>query len=189
MTIATMNLEGQTTSAAESNFLVPNATFFFELFAFLIVLWVLAKWVVPPISKAMTERQERIRRQFEEMEEATASAKAAEEELRSQMVEARHEASRIREEAREQGSSIAAEMREQAQAEAQRIVETAKSQLEAERQQVLNQLRGEVGALAASLASRIVGESLDDDERQRRTVERFISELESADASTTRQAR
>ena len=189
MTIATMNLEGQTPSAAESNFLVPNATFFFELFAFLIVLWVLAKWVVPPINKAMSERQERIRHQFEEMEQATASAKQAEEELRAQMVEARHEATKIREDAREQGSAIIAEMREQAQAESQRIVDTAKAQLEAERQQVLNQLRGEVGAIATNLAGRIVGESLDDDERQRRTVDRFISELESTEAGTTGQAR
>jgi F-type H+-transporting ATPase subunit b len=173
-------------TVAEENFLVPNATFIFELVAFAIILFVLAKWVVPPINKAMTERQERLRRQFEEMEEATSSAKQAEEDLRAQMVEARHEATRIREEAREQGHAIVAEMREQAQAEAQRIVETAQAQLEAERQQVVNQLRGEVGTLATELAGRIVGESLDDDERQRRTVERFISELEGAD-DTTRQ--
>jgi F-type H+-transporting ATPase subunit b len=50
----------------------------------------------------------------------------------------------------------------------------------------VNQLRGEVGSLATELASRIVGESLDDDERQRRVVDRFISELESSD-TTTRQ--
>jgi F-type H+-transporting ATPase subunit b len=183
--IATTNADDQMV-AAESNFLVPNATFIFELLAFLLVLWVLAKWVVPPINKAMSERQERIRRQFEEMEEATASAKQAEEDLRAQMVDARHDASRIREEAREQGAAIVTEMREQAQAEAQRIVETAKAQLEAERQQVVNQLRAEVGTLATELASRIVGESLDDDERQRRVVDRFISDLEGAD-TTTRQ--
>jgi F-type H+-transporting ATPase subunit b len=185
MRIATTDPADST--VAESNFLVPNATFIFELVAFLIVLYVLAKWIIPPINKAMTERQERIRRQFDDMEEATASAKQAEEDLRSQMVEARHEASRIREEAREQGTAIIAEMREQAQAEAQRIIETAQAQLEAERQQVVNQLRGEVGSLATDLASRIVGESLDDDERQSRVVERFIDELEGAD-STTRQA-
>jgi F-type H+-transporting ATPase subunit b len=184
MRIATTNLADGT--SAEENFLVPNATFFFELIAFAIILYVLAKWVIPPVNKAMSERQERIRRQFEEMEEATASAKRAEEDLRAQMADARHDASRIREEAREQAAAIATEMREQAQAEAQRIVETAKAQLEAERQQVVNQLRGEVGSLATELASRIVGESLDDDERQRRVVDRFISELESAD-TTTRQ--
>ncbi len=182
MRIATMNLADNT--SAEENFLVPNATFFFELIAFAIILYVIAKWIIPPVNKAMAERQERIRRQFEEMEEATASAKQAEEDLRAQMADARHDASRIREEAREQAAAIATEMREQAQAEAQRIVETAKAQLEAERQQVVNQLRGEVGSLATELASRIVGESLDDDERQRRVVDRFISELESADTST-----
>jgi F-type H+-transporting ATPase subunit b len=187
MRIATTNLADRT--VAEENFLIPNATFFFELVAFAIILFVLAKWVVPPINKAMSERQERLRRQFEEMEQATASAKEAEEELRSQMVEARHEASRIREEAREQGAAIVTEMREHAQAEARRIVETAQAQLEAERQQVVNQLRGEVGTLATDLAGRIVGESLDDDERQRRTVERFIGELESAESETTRQGR
>lgn len=182
MRIATTNLDDRT--VAEENFLIPNATFFFELVAFAIILFVLAKWVIPPINKAMTERQERLRHQFDEMEQATASAKQAEEDLKAQMVEARHEASRIREEAREQGASIVTEMREQAQAEAQRIIETAQAQLEAERQQVVNQLRGEVGTLATELAGRIVGESLDDDERQRRTVERFISDLESADATT-----
>ncbi|HYJ66543.1 MAG TPA: F0F1 ATP synthase subunit B [Nocardioidaceae bacterium] len=185
MRIDTTNLADRT--VAEENFLVPNATFFFELLAFVIILYVLAKWIVPPINKAMSERQERIRRQFDEMEEATASAKQAEEDLRAQMVEARHDASRVREEAREQGAAIVAEMREQAQAEAQRIVETAQAQLEAERQQVVNQLRGEVGTLATELAGRIVGESLNDDERQRRTVERFINELEGAD-DKTRQA-
>ena len=188
MRIAT-SVDERIVAAEDDNFLIPNATFFFELVAFAIILFVLAKWVIPPINKAMTERQERLRRQFEEMEQATASAKQAEEDLRAQMVEARHEASRIREEAREQGASIVAEMREQAQAEAQRIVEAARAQLEAERQQVVNQLRGEVGALAVDLASRIVGETLDDDERQRRTVERFIGELEGADTSATGQAR
>jgi F-type H+-transporting ATPase subunit b len=187
MRIATTDLADRT--VAEENFLIPNATFFFELVAFAIILFVLAKWVIPPINRAMTERQERLRRQFEEMEEATASAKQAEEDLRNQMVEARHEASRIREEAREQGAAIVTEMREQAQADAQRIVETAQAQLEAERQQVVNQLRREVGALAVELAGRVVGETLDDDERQRRTVDRFISELEGAEARAPEEAR
>src|SRR5680860_20761 len=49
---------------------------------------------------------------------------------------------------------------------------------QAERVQVLQQLRTEVGSVATTLASRIVGESLDDEVRQKRTVERFIAELE-----------
>jgi F-type H+-transporting ATPase subunit b len=167
------------------NFLVPNATFIVELIAFALLLWVLGRYVLPPLNKAMTGRQERIRQQFEEAEEAKAAANAAEEEYRAALTEARHEAARIREEAREQGASIVTELREQAHAESARITAAAHAQIEAEKQQVLTQLRGEVGALATTLAGRIVGESLEDEARQRRTVERFIDEVESADSATS----
>jgi F-type H+-transporting ATPase subunit b len=73
--------------------------------------------------------------------------------------------------------------RAQAQAEARRITEAAQAQIENDRQQAFQQLRGEIGRLAVDLASRIVGESLEEEARQRRTVERFLSELEAAPAS------
>lgn len=166
------------TNQAVSNFLVPNATFFVELIAFVIILWVLGRYVVPIVNKAMTDRQARIKKQFDDLEQAQAKAESAEREYRSQLVEARHEAARIREDAREQGAAIIAEMREQAQAESQRIIKHANSQLAAERQQVVQQLRTEMGSMATTLAGRIVGESLDDDARRSRTVERFIASLE-----------
>ncbi|HEY0133515.1 MAG TPA: F0F1 ATP synthase subunit B, partial [Nannocystis sp.] len=107
-------------------------------------------------------------------------------ELLLQLGEAKHEAARIREEAREQGSQIVAEMRAQAQSEAGRIVEHGKAQIEAERQQAVTSLRAEVGTLATGLAGRIVGESLDDEARQSRVVERFLAELEASDQGVPR---
>ena len=126
--------------------------------------------------------------QVRRAEEAKATAEAAEQEYRSQLVEARHEAARIREEAREEGAAIIAEMREQAQSEAARIVKHAHLQIDAERQQVVQQLRTQVGTMATTLAGRIVGESLEDDERRNRTVERFIATLESQDSDERRGA-
>ena len=164
--------------AMEQNFLVPNGTFFVELFAFAIMVFILAKYVIPPINKAMTARQEAIRQQFADLDQAKSEAHAAEEEFRAQIADARHEAARIREEAREQGAAIIAEMREQAQAEAQRIVEHAHTQIEADRKSAVASLRNEVGTLATSLAGRIVGESLDDEARQSRVVDRFLDELD-----------
>ncbi|MCW2779985.1 MAG: synthase subcomplex subunit, partial [Marmoricola sp.] len=160
------------------NFLVPNGTFFVEVIAFAIIVYILGKYVIPPINKAMTARQEAIRSQFAELDEAKAKAESAEHEFRSQIADARHEAAKIREEAREQGAVIVAEMREQAQAEAGRIVEHGHAQLAADRQQAFTSLRGEVGTLATTLAARIVGESLDDDERSSRVVDRFLADLE-----------
>jgi F-type H+-transporting ATPase subunit b len=165
----------------ESNFLVPNGTFFVELLAFAIILYLLGKYVIPPINKAMTARQDAIRQQFTDLDQAKADAKSAEEEFRAQIADARHEAARIREEAREQGAAIIAEMREQAQAEAARIVEHAHSQIDADRQQAVTSLRAEVGTLATELAGRIVGEALEDQARQSRVVDRFLADLETAD--------
>jgi F-type H+-transporting ATPase subunit b len=173
----------RTTNLAASNFLVPNGTFIVELIAFLMVLGVLAKWVIPRINKAMTGRQEAIKHEFAELEQAKADARAAEEKYRSQMSDARHEAARIREKAREEGAAIVAEMREQARGESERIIKNAHQQIEAERQQVIQQLRTELGSMATTLAARIVGESLDDDERRSRTVERFIASLEQGEPS------
>jgi F-type H+-transporting ATPase subunit b len=167
----------RTTNLAD-NFLVPNGTFIVELITFVVLLWLLAKWVVPRISGAMAERQAAISREFSELEESRAKAEATEKEYRAQLAEARHEAARLREQAREEGAAIIAEMREQAQAESARILRHAQAQLEAEKSQVIAQLRTEVGAMATGLAGRIVGESLEDEARRRRTVERFISELE-----------
>jgi F-type H+-transporting ATPase subunit b len=164
-----------------SNFLVPNGTFVVELIAFVIMFLILTKFVVPPINRAMTSRQEAIRTQFRELDDARSEAKKAEDEFKAQIADARHEAARIREEAREQGAAIVAEMREKGQEEATRIVDHAHAQIEADRKAALAQLRSEVGTLATTLAGRIVGESLEDEARQSRVVERFIEGLDAAD--------
>lgn len=166
-----------------SNFLIPNGTFFIELAAFLLLFFLLTRYIIPFINRAMTTRQEAIRAEFAELEESKKVARQAEEEFKAQIADARHEAARIREEAREQGAQIIAEMREQAKAEADRIVEHAHAQIEADRKSTLASLRAEVGTLATSLAERIVGESLEDDERSGRVVDRFLADLETLEAS------
>ncbi len=145
-----------------------------------VVIW---KVVVPRFEATYAERTAAIQGGIEKAEKAQAEAAAALQQYNDQLADARSEAARIREDAKTQGSQIIAEMREQAQAEATRIKAAAGAQLEAERNQIVAQLRTEVGGLATTLAGRIVGESLDDDERARRTVDRFLADLESDDAT------
>jgi F-type H+-transporting ATPase subunit b len=163
-----------------SNFLVPNGTFIVELIAFATIVYILGKYVIPPINRAMTARQDAIRTQFAELDEAKADARKAEADYKEQLNDAKHEAARIREEAREQGAQIVQEAREKAQTEADRIVAHAHTQIEADRKAAFTSLRSDVGSLATTLAGRIVGESLEDDERQGRVVERFLADLEGA---------
>jgi F-type H+-transporting ATPase subunit b len=154
-----------------------------SLVVFGLLFFAVKKWVVPNFEKTFAERTAAIEGGLEAAETKQAEADAKLAELNQQLSEARHEAARIREDAREQGAAIVAEMREQAQAEAARIVEHAHAQIEAERQQAVTSLRTEVGSLATVLAGRIVGESLDDEARQSRVVERFLAELETQGAS------
>jgi F-type H+-transporting ATPase subunit b len=167
------------------NPLVPEwAEVVLALVVFGILVWLVSKFVVPMFEKTFSERTAAIEGGLQEAERKQAEADAQLAELNKQLADARHEAARIREEAREQGAQIIAEMRQQAQTEAGRITSTAHAQIEAEKQQVLAQLKSEVGTLATSLAGRIVGESLEDEARRRRTVERFLDEIEGQPAGT-----
>jgi F-type H+-transporting ATPase subunit b len=153
----------------------------FGLIAFGILYWIVAKKVVPRLEEVYAERTAAIEGGMQQAEQAQAEAQAALEQYQAQLHEARAEANRIREEAREQGASIIAELRAQAQTEAARITDSAKKQIDAERQQAIVQLRTEVGALSTDLASRIVGESLHDETRQKGIVDRFLAELEAGE--------
>ena len=154
-----------------------------SLVVFGILFFAVKKWVVPNFEITFEERTKAIEGGLAAAETKQAEADAKLAELEQQLADARHEAARIRDEAREHGAAIVAEMREQAQVESTRIVDHGKAQIEAERQHAITALRAEVGTLATSLAGRIVGETLDDDERAGRVVERFLADLETIEAS------
>jgi F-type H+-transporting ATPase subunit b len=176
-------------AAEELNPLIPHiAEIILAIVVFLILVALVRKFVVPKFEQTFARRTAAIEGGMQEAKEAQAEAKAALEQYRAQLAEARSEAAGIREEAREQGAQIVVEMRQQAQAESSRITAAAHAQIEAERIQVLQQLRTEVGTLATSLAGRIVGESLEDEVRQRRTVDRFLAELEQQESGSSSQA-
>ena len=169
------------------NPLIPTwPEFIIGTICFVVVFGVLGKMLLPRIQKTLVERTELIEGGLERAEKEQEQTQQVLEEYKQQLADARHEAARLREEAREQGAQIIAEMRQQAEAEARRVTEAAQAQIESERQQALASLRAEVGSLATDLAGRIVGESLADEARQSRMVDRFLSELESTTGSGRR---
>jgi F-type H+-transporting ATPase subunit b len=159
-------------------FLIPNATFFVELVIFLIVLGVLWRYAVPPVKRAMDERQNMVRRQIEESQKASKRLTEAEARYSQALAEARVEAAKIRETARADAQEIKDEMRQQAEQEVARIRERGEEQLATQREAVVRELRAELGTLAVTLAGRIVGESVADDARRAGTVDRFLDELQ-----------
>jgi F-type H+-transporting ATPase subunit b len=161
------------------NPLIPHLSEVIAAIVFALLLtFVIARFVVPRFEATYSERTAAIQGGLERAEKAQEAADAALRQYNEQLAEARTEAARIREDAKTEGTQILAELREQAQAEVARIRAQGEAQLEAERASVMAQMRAEIGTLGTTLASRIVGESLEDDERARRTVDRFLAELE-----------
>ena len=150
---------------------------------FAILFFVLVKLVVPRFEQIFRARREAIEGGIERAEAMQAEAEAALAQYRAQLAEARNEAAQIRDQARAEGQQILEELRVQAQEESARIVARGEEQLATARQQVVNELRGQIGTLAVQLAGQVVGESLADDARRSGTVDRFLTELDSMSAA------
>ena len=167
----------------EPNPVLPHTSeMILGLIAFLLLLWVLQKFAFPRFEALYKERTEKIEGGIKKAEEAQAQAEEALQTYQAQLAEARAESARIRDDARLEAEQIKAELRTQAQDEAARIVAQGRAQLEAQRAQIVAELRADLGRTAVELASRVVGESLEEEARRRGTVDRFLDELDSVSA-------
>ena len=136
------------------------------------------KYLMPKMTAQLDERAAKIEGGLEHAAKVQAEAEATKVEREAELLAARQEAARIREQAHEASNEIVAEAKTKAQSEANRVLESAQRQIEAERTSAVVSLRADIGSLATDLASRIVGESLADDARQSRLIDRFLDELD-----------
>ncbi|MFC3964802.1 F0F1 ATP synthase subunit B [Nocardia jiangsuensis] len=147
-----------------------------------IIGFVFYKYVIPRLTKVLDERTDKIEGGIARAEAAQEEAKQTLQQYQQQLTDARTDAARIREEARTQGQQILAQLRAEAQAESDRIVASGHAQLEAQRQQILTELRSEVGRTAVDLAEKIIGQSVSDEAKQAASIDRFLNELDQSDA-------
>jgi len=146
---------------ATSNFLIPNATFIVELVAFLFVLAVLAKYVLPFLNSALTERAERIRSELAAADEAKADAAAADEERRSALETARHDAREIVAQANRTAERVVGEGQARGQAEYERIVSSGEAEVRLARQRAVEEASTRMGELVMDVVERVIGREVD----------------------------
>lgn len=138
-------------------FLVPNGTFFFVLAIFVFVLAVIGIWVVPPILKVLRERDAMITKTASDNKKSAEQFEAAQADYEAAMKEARVQASSYRDNARAEGRKVVEDARAQAEAQVTSRLKQAGELLKRERDAAELDLRANVGAMAATLASRIIG--------------------------------
>ena len=157
---------------------VPIDELIVGLLAFFIVFGVLGKIALPKIKQTLAERSEAIEGGLAKAEETQAEAQRALEEYRAALASAREEAAAIRSQAQADRAAIVDEARNEARAAAAAVTAAAEAQLAAERAQATSALTRQVGEVAVTLASKIVGQTLTDDARVKATVDAFLADLE-----------
>ena len=149
-----------------------------ELLAFAVILFVLWRYVVPPVGKITRDQQETVRKQVEAAKVARVRLGSAAQKYQEALAEARTEAAKIRDQARADAQRIVEEMREHAQHEVERIRQRGQAELESLRLAVIRELRTRIGTMTVTMATELVTGHLADEAKRSTTVDRFLDELE-----------
>lgn len=153
-----------------------NLTLFGQTIAFAIFVWFCMKYVWPPLTQAMQERQKKIAEGLDAAGRAQQDLKLAQEKVSNTLRETREQAAEIIELANKQANAIVEEAKEQARAEGERLIAGAKAEIEQEVNRARDALRTQVAALAILGAEKIL-ESKVDTKAHNKLVEKLASQL------------
>ena len=128
---------------------------------FLLVLGLLFLFAYKPILRLMDQRADRIRESLEASERAREEAASSQQAVEDQLVEARREAQRIMDLAREAAERFRGDEMERARGEAENFVARAQADIQRERDAAIEEVRANFGDLAITAAERVVRRSLD----------------------------
>ncbi|HET9060308.1 MAG TPA: F0F1 ATP synthase subunit B [Acidimicrobiales bacterium] len=162
---------------ATNNFLVPNATFIVELFIFLVVLGILAKYVLPFLNRTIDARQQLITQSINDAEEARRRAEELEAQRRAALEQSREEARVMKEEASRVGEQLRQELARKGEEEYQRLVARATADIEASARRAAQELRSQVAGLVSEVVERVLGEGISLPDQQR-IIDNAIAEVE-----------
>jgi len=144
--------------------------------AFAVLLVAMWKWGVPAVKNMEKAREDRIRNDLESAERTRLEAETEKQRYDAQLADARSEAGRIIDEARQSAETVRTDLVARAEDEAREIRERAQADIENQRVQAMTQLRSDVARLSIDLAGRIVERNLDND-TNRQLVDSFIDQV------------
>jgi len=139
-----------------------NATMLGQMIAFAFFVWFCMKYVWPPLTAALAERQKRIADGLEAADKASRDLEQAQENVAEQLKEAKAQAASIIDQANKRASQIIEEAKEQGREEGQRMIVGAQAEIEQEVNRAKEQLRAQVAKIAISGAEKILEASIDE---------------------------
>jgi ATP synthase F0 subunit b/ATP synthase F1 delta subunit len=154
------------------------STFIGQLVGFAVIIWLIWRYVVPPMRKLMADRQDVVRKELAEAAAAADRLAEASEAHRKALEDAEAEARRVTEEARVDAERITEQLRTQADVEVERIGVQGGKQVELLRAQLTRQLRQDLGHQSVRRAEELVRDHVADPTQQSATVDRFLDDLD-----------
>ncbi|MBF6175259.1 F0F1 ATP synthase subunit B family protein [Nocardia blacklockiae] len=152
--------------------------FLSQLFGFAVIVFVFAKWIVPPVKSLMERSQETVRKQLEESEQAAAKLAEAKAAYDSALAQAQAELEVLRAEARADSELIIAQMREAAAAEVERVRKQGRAQILQLRRQMIRDLETDLAAAMLELTEEKVRDQVSTPQAKSESIERFLEDLE-----------
>ncbi len=161
------------------------STFIGQLVGFAVIVFLVWKYVVPPVRTMMKNQQETVRTQLADHADAEKKVADADKEHAKALEEAKAEAARVIDEARHDAEKIAEQLRAHADSELERIKTQGGQQVQLLRQQLIRELRQSLGAESVHRAGDMVRNFVADPAEQGATVDRFLDELDEMAPSGT----
>lgn len=164
--------------------LFNTSLIFWEIVTFALLLFLLWRYVYPPIRDQILRRQSEIDRAIDEAQKTRAEARELLAEYRRQIDEARGESRRILEEGRKQAEAQRERTKKEAREEGERIIQRAREEIERERDAALRDVRREVADMVILTSERVIGQELDRDGHER-LISDALDNLESGVAGSS----
>ncbi|MDR5898872.1 F0F1 ATP synthase subunit B [Halomonas vilamensis] len=153
-----------------------NMTLIGQTIAFAIFVWFCIKYVWPPISTALHERQKKIADGLDAASRASRDLELAQEQAAQTLRESKEQASEILEQANKRSNQMIEEAREQARSEGERLIASARTEIDQEVQRAKDELRAQVSHLAIVGAERVLESSVDE-KTHRKLLDELAAEL------------
>lgn len=151
----------------------------FQVVNFLLLLWLLNRFLFRRVLQSLDERQSRIAKGLEDAEAAARDRELARAEREAAVNEARREAQELVARATKIAQDTRSELVAAAREESDKITARAREEIVAEKERAMAELRAQVADLALEAAGRLVRHEMDG-QTQRRLVEEFLTEVEPA---------
>jgi F-type H+-transporting ATPase subunit b len=152
-----------------------------SLVSFAVLFVVLWKFALPPITKMLDERAEKIKDSLEKAEDTRVQAERLLEEYKVQLAEARQESNRVIEQGRKIAETMKDEIVAKANEERESMLTRAREEIQGEKRTAMAELQAQVADLSVAVANRLISTTLSADDHKA-LIEKFVAEVGSLDA-------